>query len=149
MRVFVCIAALAAFVVAVPHPQAEPTDIPISISATIATSTLPVIASTSLNIPVTVPSVFPTGIVSFNLSSTSRRRNPPHSEPIPIFQKPCDCPDLSTVGYPCWATDALQVSYRVFILLKRNGNGCYKDQSSEDKERTPDKKDKRKGRIGI
>ncbi|KAF2795597.1 hypothetical protein K505DRAFT_10888 [Melanomma pulvis-pyrius CBS 109.77] len=111
MRISICLAALAALVAAAPHPQNQlPTDIPVSISATIATATVSVIPSTSLNIPVTTVSVpvLPTGLVPLNStrSSTSKRRGG-HSEPVPIFSRFCDCPLLATIAYPCYATDAL------------------------------------------
>ncbi|KAF2875098.1 hypothetical protein BDV95DRAFT_591831 [Massariosphaeria phaeospora] len=106
MRIPTCLAALAAFVAAAPHPQVEPG---VSISATIASPTVAIPFSTSLNIPVTatLPSLLPTGLPHFNGTSTSRRRKT-HWEPIPIFSKSCDCPQLATVAYPCWAAGALQ-----------------------------------------
>ncbi|KAF2248478.1 hypothetical protein BU26DRAFT_335728 [Trematosphaeria pertusa] len=115
MRVSISLSlfALAALAVAVPYPQEEDPDVETSVAEpsptfaiTIADPTLPIPLSTSLNIPVTVPSALPTGEVALNSTSTRRRKS--HWEPIPIFSKSCDCPALATVAYPCWATDALQ-----------------------------------------
>jgi hypothetical protein len=108
MHLTICLSVLAAFVAAAPRPQNE-----------LPTPTLPVILSTSLNVPVTsvlLPTLLPTGLFPSNLSisSTSKRRGG-HSEPVPIFSKSCDCPLLATVAYPCYATDALAVSCQQFI----------------------------------
>ncbi|KAI8942017.1 hypothetical protein NX059_000125 [Plenodomus lindquistii] len=43
-----------------------------------------------------------------NAPRPTRSKNP-HREPIPIFSKKCTC-DIATAQYPCWATDALQVT---------------------------------------
>ncbi|PSN74817.1 hypothetical protein BS50DRAFT_567597 [Corynespora cassiicola Philippines] len=108
MRIFLCLAALVALVVSAPHPQDDLSEIDTSVSPTIVTPTVAMPLSTSLNIPVTVPSIFPTDLPILNITSTSRKRKS-HWEPIPIFSKSCDCPALATVPYPCWATDSLQV----------------------------------------
>ncbi|KAF2650106.1 hypothetical protein K491DRAFT_683286 [Lophiostoma macrostomum CBS 122681] len=92
MRAAFVLAGLVALVAAVPQPQANPT--------------VPVPASTSLNVIVTgIPSLAPSGI--FGNATTSKTHHP-HSEQIPSLMKPCDCPDVKTVAYPCWATDSLQ-----------------------------------------
>ncbi|KAF2277785.1 uncharacterized protein EI97DRAFT_441083 [Westerdykella ornata] len=43
-------------------------------------------------------------------TGTTSRRRWTHWEPIPIFSKSCDCPDVKTVARPCWATDALMLT---------------------------------------
>ncbi|KAF2751456.1 hypothetical protein M011DRAFT_114865 [Sporormia fimetaria CBS 119925] len=88
-----------------PHPQLE--EIPISPGLPLPTIPLPL--STSLNIPITAPTAFPSILPPVNITWTSRRRWS-HWEPIPIFSKSCDCPNLATVARPCWVTDALMVS---------------------------------------
>lgn len=103
MRSHLLLLALAprALVSAFPNPQA---------STLLPSSTAPVLASTSLNIPVTSVPVPPTDDAAppLNASSTSKRRWS-HYEPIPVFSKQCDCPVLTKGSYPCWATDAVQV----------------------------------------
>ncbi|KAF2714774.1 hypothetical protein K504DRAFT_366514 [Pleomassaria siparia CBS 279.74] len=108
MRVALVLAGLTAIVTAAPHAQLDPSDIPVSISATIPTSTLWLVPSTSLNIPVTLSTLLPTGLqCNFSTTRTTKRPGGGHSEPIPIFSRHCDCPLLATVAYPCYATDAL------------------------------------------
>lgn len=107
MRTAIILASLVALVAAIPQPQAEPT--------------VPVPASTSLNVVVTeVPSLIPSGILA---NATTSRTHRPHSENIPSLMKPCDCPELKTVAYPCWATDSLQVSEMEEGSEKLNGKG--------------------------
>lgn len=110
MRVAIIVGVVAALAAAFPHPQGddptiedppEETEDPVS-----ATPTIPLPLTTSLNIPVTGIPTLP----SFQLTSTSKKR--PHWEPIPIFTKQCQC-SLATARYPCWATDALQVSFNL------------------------------------
>lgn len=105
MRIFLLVSALAALAAAFPRPQDdtpdEPSDDPATISLGFPTATIPVILTTSLNIPVTE---------SFEIIKPTKSKRP-HWEPIPIFTKQCKC-DVATVRYPCWATDALQVSRR-------------------------------------
>ncbi|KAF2107176.1 hypothetical protein BDV96DRAFT_673604 [Lophiotrema nucula] len=95
---------------AVPQPQDEPQEtssiVPSPLPTTLLAPTLSLNLSTSLNIPTTTPASIPT-LVPASTSSTSRHRSL-HSEPVPIFSKSCDCPDVKTVPSPCWATDALQ-----------------------------------------
>ncbi|KAL5461153.1 hypothetical protein PMIN06_002343 [Paraphaeosphaeria minitans] len=101
---------------AVPH--AHPQDavssvgpIPLPTPSIPADPTISIPLSTSLNVPTTLPTLLPTLSVTGNVSSrsTSTRHHFSHWEPIPIFSSACNCPALSTVAYPCWATDALQV----------------------------------------
>ncbi|KAF2270264.1 hypothetical protein CC78DRAFT_197504 [Lojkania enalia] len=107
MQFAICFVGLIAWGAAVPHKQIEePSQIAVPIATSIPAPTLPVEPSTSLNIPVTTGFVLPT-LLPPPTTSTSRRRNP-HSEPIPIFSKSCDCPNVATVAKPCWVTDALQ-----------------------------------------
>lgn len=107
---------LSALAAAAPHAQpqaAESSSVgtlaPLP-TVTIADPTVSVSLSTSLNIPTTLPTLVPTLTVSGNLSRSSSRHHYSHWEPIPIFSSACNCPDLATVQYPCWATDSLQVS---------------------------------------
>jgi hypothetical protein len=98
--------ALVVLASAIPHPQdgpVDPAEDPDTISIPFPTPTIPLPLTTSLNIPPTQS----LGIPIPGASTTSRRR--PHWEPIPIFTKECKC-NIATVHYPCWATDALQVS---------------------------------------
>jgi len=115
MRVLLCISVLAALATAFPYPQEiEDLSAPAApLTDIFPASTIALPDPTSLNIPVTaVPTIDPdddedsdgTGL----LSRTSTRR--PHTEPVPIFTKACNC-NLATAMYPCWATDALQVSW--------------------------------------
>ncbi|KAI1511593.1 hypothetical protein Ptr86124_009237 [Pyrenophora tritici-repentis] len=135
MRVLLCISVLAALATAFPCPQ-EIEDLstpaaPLTDIFPASTTTIP--DSTSLNIPVTaVPTIDPDdddddkGAVVLN-STSSRRR--PHTEPIPIFTKACKC-NLATALYPCWATDALQVSKPCFMTdMKDTMDTRYTDVS--------------------
>ena len=111
MRIAIIIGTLAAVASAFPYPQDQefpgdgptddPSEDPETISVPFATPTVPILLTTSLNIPVT------TTVLEPGTTTTSRKN--PHWEPIPIFTKECKC-DIATVRYPCWATDALQVS---------------------------------------
>ena len=82
----------------------EDTEEPTEISASFATPTFPLTLTTSLNIPITK--------ISKSLSelrpTTTRRKNS-QWEQIPVLTKECTCKPV-TADYPCWATDALQVS---------------------------------------
>jgi hypothetical protein len=112
MRIAIFIAGLVALAYAAPYPQdselPDDDEEPESISAPFPTPTIPAILTTSLNIPVTTINSEP------GRPTTSRK--PPHKEPIPIFSKACTC-DIATVHYPCWATDALQVSWRSYTNI--------------------------------
>jgi hypothetical protein len=99
MRIVIIVGALAALAAAVPYPQDDPSEDPDSVSLLFPTPTIPIVVRTSLNIPITEPLERP----------TATRSKKPHWEPIPIFTKECKC-NVATVRYPCWATDALQVS---------------------------------------
>lgn len=115
MRCAVTLCFLAAVAAAVPHAQPQaaslaPVD-PVPLPSTIiADPTISVPPSTSLNVPTTLPTLLPTLTVPSNWSSSTTRHHFSHWEPIPIFSSACNCPDLKTVQYPCWATDSLQVS---------------------------------------
>ena len=121
MRILLCISVLATLATAFPYPQelqdlSTPAAAPLTDAFPASTTTVP--DTTSLNIPVTaVPTTNPDadddddddgGAQVLSSSSSSSRRRP-HTEPVPIFTKACKC-DLATAMYPCWATDALQVS---------------------------------------
>jgi hypothetical protein len=111
MRIAFIASALTALAVAFPRPQDDPTtedpsDDPDTISLPFPAPTIPIMLTTSLNVPVTDPLARP----------TSTKSKKPHWEPIPIFTKACKC-DVATVRYPCWATDALQVSKRGWIII--------------------------------
>jgi hypothetical protein len=107
---------LASLAAAAPHahPQDASSSVaPVPLPTTItADPTISVPLSTSLNVPTTLPTLLPTLSVPGNLSSRTSRHHFSHWEPIPIFSSACNCPSLATVQYPCWATDALQVSLR-------------------------------------
>ncbi|KAF1961581.1 hypothetical protein CC80DRAFT_499976 [Byssothecium circinans] len=103
MRLSLLSLALVGTVLAVPYPQ-EVT-VPTSLPITVPVSTITSIPSTSLNIPITSTPIVPTSGLNF---SSSTRKKHSHTEPIPIFSKYCDCPNLATAQYPCWATDPLQ-----------------------------------------
>lgn len=111
MHVLLYLTSFTALVAARPRPQDDPEDdpsIPISITEELPTATVPVIESTSLNIPITsLPSIIPTGIPGLNFTtSTSKRAG--HWEPIPVYS--CNCVTLSKPSYPCWAYDDYHVS---------------------------------------
>ncbi len=114
MCTLILISTLAALVTAIPYPQTTDTSITpgatlISLSAILPVSTTTIPDSTSLNIPVTpVPTSDNDPEDEEDAESTSSKKYP-HWEPIPIFTKQCQC-QLATARYPCWATDALQVS---------------------------------------
>jgi hypothetical protein len=99
MRIVNILGALAGLAAAIPYPQDDSSGDPDTITLPFPTPTIPVIATTSLNIPVTL---------SLDIPIATRSKKP-HWEPIPIFTKECKC-NVATVRYPCWATDALQVS---------------------------------------
>ena len=102
--------ALAGTVLAAPalYPQ-DITVLPtLLLPITIPEPTSASVPSTSLNIPITSLPMMPTGGLG-STSSSSTRKKPIHTEPVPIFSRSCDCPKLATMQYPCWATDALQV----------------------------------------
>jgi len=106
MRIALLIAALTALAFAAPYPQEqelpdEDEDDPEIIPAPFPMPTVPIRLTTSLNIPITT-------LLPEPAKPTSSGKKP-HWEPIPIFTKECKC-DIATVRYPCWATDALQVS---------------------------------------
>ncbi|KAF9737720.1 hypothetical protein PMIN04_003010 [Paraphaeosphaeria minitans] len=120
---------------AVPH--AHPQDavssvgpIPLPTPSIPADPTISIPLSTSLNVPTTLPTLLPTLSVTGNLSSrsTSTRHHFSHWEPIPIFSSACNCPALSTVAYPCWATDALQrcnfEELHSFVCWTSAARGC-------------------------
>jgi hypothetical protein len=114
MRHLLLISALQALAAAIPHPQdSDDTADPLtSLSEILPTSTVAIPDSTSLNIPVTaVPTTEPDtdDDGEDDEGKPLSRSKKPHREPTPIFTKPCQC-QLATVRYPCWATDALQVS---------------------------------------
>ncbi|CAI6336937.1 unnamed protein product [Periconia digitata] len=105
-----------------------------SAPSSVAESTLTAPQSTSLHIPVTTPPssfltsiISPNSTVAANSTRTSRTRKP-HTEPIPIFSSRCDCPNLATVAYPCWATDALQrcefEELHSFVCWTSAARGC-------------------------
>jgi len=107
--------------------SAIPVPLPVT-SLIIADPTVSVPLTTSLNVPTTIPTLLPTWTPPSNLStSRSSKHHFSHWEPIPIFSKSCDCPNLSTVAYPCWATDALQVSQSDIKLLGRSEVGKCED----------------------
>ena len=114
MQTFLLVSVLTALVIAVPYPQATETSIApgatlISLSAILPSPTATSPDSTSLDIPITsVSTPDPDPEDDEDPESSSSKKNP-HWEPIPIFTKPCQC-QLATARYPCWATDALQVS---------------------------------------
>jgi len=132
MGILLCISVLAALASAFPYPQ-EIQDLSTAAAAPLTdvfpASTTIVPDSTSLNIPVTaVPTTDDDDdnndddgaqVLSSSSSSSSRRR--PHTEPVPIFTKACKC-NLATAMYPCWATDALQVS-PCFHVRQTMGSG--------------------------
>jgi hypothetical protein len=99
MRIANILGALAGLAAAIPYPQDDSSGDPDTITLPFPTPTIPVVATTSLNIPVTL---------SLDIPIATRSKKP-HWEPIPIFTKECKC-NVATVRYPCWATDALQVS---------------------------------------
>ncbi|KAF2638600.1 hypothetical protein P280DRAFT_75350 [Massarina eburnea CBS 473.64] len=107
MRLTLLSFSLVGAVLAVPYPQDD------TAPTWFLESTLTVIPSTSLNIPITSgPSLpLPTGGLNTTILSSTRtsRHHISHTEPVPIFSRSCDCADLKTVQYPCWATDVLQV----------------------------------------
>ena len=114
MRTFLLVSGLAALVTAVPYPQATESSIApgatlISLSAILPSPTAITPGPTSLDITITaVPTSDPDTDDDEDPESSSSKKNP-HWEPIPIFTKQCQC-QLATARYPCWATDALQVS---------------------------------------
>ncbi|KAH7117876.1 hypothetical protein B0J11DRAFT_94352 [Dendryphion nanum] len=121
MHILFALAGFGVLVAAVPRPQDDLPSIPISITETIPTATDPVIESTSLNIPITtLTTIVPTSLPGFNLtSSTSKRRPPPHNEPIPIYS--CSCAPVSGLQRPCWAYDA----YHTCIFEENHSYGCH------------------------
>lgn len=104
MRLAATLIFLTAFAAAAP---VDPVPLP---STIIAEPTVSVPLSTSLNVPTTGATLVPTLSVPSNWSSSRTRHHFSHWEPIPTFMSACNCPDLKTVPYPCWATDSLQVS---------------------------------------
>ena len=112
MRLLFLISALQAMAAAIPYPQATNDPFP-SFSDVLPTATVAIPDSTSLDIPITPePTPEPDteddgeSDVAKPISRSSKKQ---HHEPIPIFTQACQC-DLATALYPCWATDALQVS---------------------------------------
>jgi hypothetical protein len=115
MRWTIVVGALAALASAIPRPQDDPVDP--EDAPDYATPTMPIVLTTSLNIPVTYPLELPTP----GPTTTSRKRPHSHWEPIPIFTQECQC-NIATVRYPCWATDSLQVSLlRMILKMERRG----------------------------
>lgn len=130
MRLPILLGALAALASAVPYPQesGDPTTDDPEEPSSFPTPTLPVPVSTSLNIPVTG-----TGLPE--PSTTATRSKNPHWEPIPVFTKDCQC-SIATAAYPCWATDALQVSlfhYHYVPVRVRKRNKRKKKSKSKSK----------------
>lgn len=118
MHRLLLISILQVLAAAIPHPQAsDDSTAPLtSLSEILPTSTVAIPDSTSLNIPVTaIPSIEPDpeddgeDDDDGNYGKSLSRSKKPHREPTPIFTKQCQC-QLATARYPCWATDALQVS---------------------------------------
>lgn len=119
MRIAVLMGAFAAMARAFPYPQEQEIPIEASKEPVFPTATVPILVTTSLNIPVTGTPASPSSLLNsefLSTTTTTTSRKNPHWEPIPIFTKQCEC-SLATARYPCWATDALQVS--LLVLYER------------------------------
>lgn len=133
MHRLLLISILQVLAAAIPHPQAsDDSTAPLtSLSEILPTSTVAIPASTSLNIPVTaIPSIEPDpendgedDDDDDNYGKSLSHSKKPHREPIPIFTKQCQC-QLATAQYPCWATDALQVSKAKHLKKTKNRKCC-------------------------
>lgn len=126
MHVLFYLTSFTALVAAMPRPQEDPDEdpsIPISITEELPTATVPVIESTSLNIPITsFPSIIPTEVPGLNFTtSTSKRAG--HWEPIPVYS--CNCVTLSKPSYPCWAYD----DYHKCVFEENHVYGCWVGQN--------------------